>query len=216
VKKLLVILFCLGLLGCASVSHRDLYLNTSMKGLDLSQESIALMTIKLSNQFRPTFQPFILWLGLKRIVGAEGNYDWYDYWPDKGYKEVRHEYNEYLFSMRLPPNQYVLTSIKGKNFLFHVCSNVEIGPREIVYLGRMEATLHKRTDPKEPAAAGVIPLIDAMVTGYGYGSFDVKIYDRYEEDIAMFKEEYPVLAGREIRKNIISLKDSDFPKCSPK
>ena len=62
----------------------------------------------------------------------------------------------------------------------------------------------KRKDG-EPRSGGLIPLIDQAVTGYSTGTFDIKISDRYNEDLKVFKESYPFVENYEVKKNLAVL-----------
>jgi hypothetical protein len=84
-----------------------------------------------------------------------------------------------------------------------VFSAFRIEPGRAVYVGRVEAVRRERKGD-EPRAGSVIPLIDQAVTGFSGGTFEVKVVDRYDEDVALFKATYAPLAGVSVDKALLS------------
>ncbi len=179
--------------------------------LDIAQESVALMTLKMSNQYKPGFQPYVSYVAVHTIGGGPR----YSFKAGRPYLEAKREFNAYLISMRLPAGNYRLVAIVGwggshkayaslGNFCLAVNRTFKIEPNTVVYLARVEAVNRKRRNPREPRAGAVIPLIDQALSGFGGGTFDVKIYNNYDKDLALFKQEYPVIGSYDVKKTLFS------------
>lgn len=88
-------------------------------------------------------------------------------------------------------------------FAVPVYSKFELRPRSVVYLGRVEAVVRERKDDSELRAGPVIPLIDQAVVGASGGTFDVKIFDNYDEDLAAFQKKHPFLDRYQVEKAVL-------------
>ncbi|MEE8575481.1 MAG: hypothetical protein V3T30_08720 [Thermodesulfobacteriota bacterium] len=203
--------------GC--VNTQKMAINKKTKVLDLSEESIALMTLRMSNQVAPSHQPIVSTIivcnitdvSIERCEKKRSIFFKTDK-PDKKYKKV---YNEQLVSMRLAPGTYKIFLMYGLsggsplirgNFFVQIRSHFEIKSNEIVYLGQIDAVLRKRVNKDEERGGPIIPLLDQAVSGFYKGTFDVSIIDNYATDINSFKKKHPLLnAGNvKIEKNILS------------
>ncbi len=197
--------------GCISVRlKRTMALNEQNTGIDLSQESMVLLRVKASNQYRPTYQP-----NLKDIrfikQGSRASKDMFRFIIGKPYKIGKHKFNEYLISASLPPGDYELLFMLGDSwgfpvvgiFALSVHSKFHLDSKEILYLGKLEATLLKKENKDGQFTGHQLPLIDQYITGYGWGTFKRKVVDNYEEDTHLFRQKFPALSNYDIKKMII-------------
>jgi hypothetical protein len=163
----------------------------------LAKESIALLTVKIANKYKTSYQP-----NIKHVIvcsNGEKDREKYSFKVGEKYNEVGNSYNEYLISFQLPAGTYKLRELfaqSGKfpvigSFAVPVYSSFSIAHNKIIYLGHLEANIKERTDNKELRAGSVIPLIDQAVTGASGGTFVVTITDLFEDDIKLFQKEYP-------------------------
>jgi hypothetical protein len=206
------------MLGCASsqtiptsVSEKEkpVTLNEKTQCLAVPQESVAFMTLKVSNRYKPKYQPFV-----------ESMTVWYDsgdkfrFTVDKPYSDVTHEYyNEYLITMCLPPGSYKIGRFYGFSrngignpygtFYIPVFSDFELKQSQIVYLGHIEATVHRRSKDDDLMAGPAIPLLDQVATGFLRGTFDTKISDNFDGDIVIFEQKYSSIGNAPIEKQIL-------------
>lgn len=193
--------------GCS----KPMALRKAMETLDLSQESIALMTLKTANHFKPKYQPYVKSIYLY----DEGRDKQQIFNVVKPANEVENEFNEYLISMNLLPGTYRFGAVLGQSTGFalilpiigtfiipQINHRFEVKQNAIVYVGRVEAVMRERKDENEPKAGPITPLIGQSVTGFGDGTFDITISDNYELDLQMFVEKYPMLAEHSIEKAV--------------
>lgn len=190
------------LAGCATV--RPLPLTEGMSDIRLEKESLVICTIQMANQYKFDYQPEVNHVTVVTMDKAEKDTIVFGS-TVKGMltpcESVEKQFNRYLISMNLPPGKYKLAYLSGISGIFPVrgsfravvFSDFEVGPNKVLYLGRIEATLREKKSDAEPSAGSVFPLLDQKATGFGYGTFDIKISDKFDEDIALFKNKYPVL-----------------------
>lgn len=201
--RLIAISLCfLIVTGCATKP----ILSKNATTLDLSNESVALIYAKFSNNFVPGYQPDI-----KKVYIQDLNKRHYTFAVEEKYKEVEDSYNEYLISFHLPPGKYVLNYILARSGVFPVIgtfwapfvTEFTLNPNEVVYLGYIEAVVEERVDFSNLRAGPILPLIDQSVVGASTGTFRIKIEDQYDDNIQAFKSEYPQLGKIEIRNGIL-------------
>lgn len=197
---LLILMLTLG--GCATMKPSAL--GPDGKQLDVSEESIALLSVKLANKYKTGYQPDI-----KNVFIWEDkneNRKKYSFAVEEKYNEVENEFNEYLISFQLPPGKYKLREFFAQRWAFPVIgsfslpiyASFSIEPNQILYLGNIDAHIIKRTSDDELRAGPVIPLIDQAVTGASGGTFVIEITDRFNDDIEKFKQKYHQLTGCDI------------------
>ncbi|MBN2144062.1 MAG: hypothetical protein JW774_05505 [Candidatus Aureabacteria bacterium] len=105
-----------------------------------------------------------------------------------------------LASMELEPGTYRIKQITGTsfailtvgNFSFNFKYDFEVKSGQKVYLGRLKMMLRKKINKEEQSAGGVFPLIDQAASGYGSGTFEYSWTDNNAEDMALYKETYPI------------------------
>lgn len=197
---LLILMLTLG--GCATMKPSAL--GPDGKQLDVSKESIALLSVKVANKYKTGYQPDI-----KNVFIWEDkseNRKKYSFAVEEKYNEIENEFNEYLISFQLPPGKYEMREFFAQKMAFPVFgsfalpiyADFSIGSNEIVYLGNIDARIIERTSDDELRAGPVIPLIDQAVTGASGGTFVIEITDHFNDDIAKFKQKYHQLTGFDI------------------
>lgn len=193
--------------GCAA----NMALTKGQDKIDLSEKSIALASIRISNQNKPGYQPNLVYaFFFANSSNAEKTHIDLKIEPFKSEKD---QYNEYLMSFPLKPGKYNFASIWA-NYQIPLLMNamavvpvntmIEIKPNSVVYLGHIDATIRERKNDTEERAGSLIPLIDQAVAGFSSGTFDVSISDKYEEDIKAYISEYPVMDKVKVEKAIMS------------
>lgn len=191
--------------GCASTQPMALSAKTKM--LDLSEAPVALMTVKIANEYKPGFQPTDCFVYMKEMKTGKMR----TYIVGKPNQSVKKQFNDYLVSMKCVPGEHRFQNIGGSSshfpiygsFVIPVSNSFDIQPGKVVYLGRIEAVNRKRVG-NQPRAGSVIPLLDQGVSGFGGGSWHIKIYDNYEEDVAAFKQKYPFIGNYAVEKVVLS------------
>ena len=205
--------------GCATNTLRFMALNDETSALDLGEESLVLMTVKTSNLYKPAYQPGIV----EVHVDGETDEETQSYtfsvpsrWQSRHRPDrtVKNASMEFLVSLSLPPGKYLLRKITGYGgkvpiisrglFRIPVFGHFEIGSNEVVYLGRLDATNRKREEDSELRAGPPVPVVDQALSGFGDGTFDVRIKDQYDRDVARFKERYPILNDHMIQRAVLT------------
>lgn len=193
--------------GCAT--GKPPALNSDMKSIDTSKESIALLTVKIANEYKTGYQPNVkhafIW------SHAQEDRKKYSFSVSEKYNEEKNVFNEYLLSFQLPPGKYRLRELFAQSGTFPVIgtfavplySTFSIEPGKIIYLGHIEAVVKERTDEQMLRAGPVIPLIDQAVTGASGGTFIITIKDLYETDIKLFQQKYPYLMQHTIENSTL-------------
>lgn len=207
-------------MGCASADKKAA--KASAGNLNLGKKPMCLISLRTENQYKPGWPPEVYRLLLfseaskkkfqvKVIPGSV---------ISKAFKDAftvnKEGPEENLVRIQLPPGSYRLWAVAGGcaqgvgvaavvgtfEFPFDIPFQVEGG--ECVYLGRIEMVNRQRLSEDEIPSGGKLPVIDQSVSGFGDGTFDVKIYDNYDVDIPRFRDKYPAFAGIEINKRILS------------
>ncbi len=195
--------------GC--VSTKPMALSSKTQRIDVGQESVALMTVRLANTFKLSRQPHLKYVQVRRDDGSgeEANYEIADILAQS--EDETNQFEEAALSFPLRPGRYQLRFIwvtspsllAPGNGTVPIYSRFEIKPGQVVYLGRAEATRRERKSDDELRAGPVIPLIDQSVSGFSGGTFEVAIRDSYEEDLAKLRKLYPALEGAQIAKAVL-------------
>ena len=190
--------------GCAA----NMPLSKSQDKVDLSSESIALISVKVSNQNKPTYQPTMLYAFFSP-EGTNGEKTHISIKTDPIKKE-EDKYNEYILSFSLKPGTYNFSAIWGQVPLMDtLCiiplnTKIEIKPNSVAYLGHIDAVIRKRLNDEEQLAGGLFPLIPQAVAGFSDGTFDVVFSDNYDEDMGRFISKFPALNNVPVEKAILS------------
>jgi stage V sporulation protein SpoVS len=195
------------LAGCAA----NMPLTANQDTLDLSNESIALVSVKVANQYKSSYQPGMMY-AFFFPEGEDGEKTHIDIKTDPVVSED-YKYNEYILNFSLKPGTYNFAAIWGQYqvplLLNATCViplnlKVEIKPNCVSYLGHIDAVIRKRNNDEEQRAGAVVPLLDQAVVGFSGGTFDVAISDQYGEDMGRFLAKYPALNNVTVEKNVLS------------
>jgi hypothetical protein len=195
------------LAGCAA----NMPLTANQDTLDLSNESIALVSVKVANQYKSSYQPGMMY-AFFFPEGEDGEKTHIDIKTDPVVSEDD-KYNEYILNFSLKPGTYNFAAIWGQYqvplLLNATCViplnlKVEIKPNCVSYLGHIDAVIRKRNNDGEQRAGAVVPLLDQAVVGFSGGTFDVAISDQYGEDMGRFLAKYPALNNVTVEKNVLS------------
>ena len=196
---LIVMIF---LSGCKN----PMALNKKLRSVDLSKNSIALFTLRTSNEFKPSFTPNVDWF---EIINASSKKYRKFFKVDKAHAKSS-KFNEYLVSVDVEPGKRTLGRVVGGNnvilvmasFAFAVNGTFEIPPKSVTYIGHIDMNNRERKKG-EPRSGPIAPLLDQAVAGYSGGTFDVTISDRSASDIPLFTQTYPCLKDIQIGKALM-------------
>jgi hypothetical protein len=202
-----ILILILFLCSCA----HNLAVTKEQSEIDLSKQSIALLSVKISNQNKPKYQ-LDLWgtcicPGHEKCIAMP---NWHT--PDTPYNSEEKEFKEYLLSFGLQSGTHNIHLIKVSYHIplilramadVPIDLSAEIKPNSVVYLGHLDIVLREKKSDNEVRAA-LFPLIDAAVVGFSTGTFDVTVEDRYNEDIKLYTSEYPALQNKNIEKSLLS------------
>ncbi|NOT15837.1 MAG: hypothetical protein HOP21_09760 [Methylotenera sp.] len=202
------LLFCIFVAGCANVNQ--MAIKNETKSIDVGAKSILLMPVNISRPVSSRYTPHPLAVKFEK-VNASGEKESIMFQADSEVGKVESDLsNKFYMRMALEPGEYTLHTILGNanafpfNGFFNVplLLKVTVPQNSIIYLGKIDAILRPRKE-NEFRAGSVIPLIDQSVTGVSSGTFDISVIDSFDEDISEFKSKFPVLARKEIKKNIL-------------
>jgi len=202
IKIYLMVLLIILVSGCAS----KMALSTNTKQLNIDKKSVAIFRLRISNQYKPSFQPKVYKVRAIRLKESKIK----TFKTNKPYAKAKKQYNEYLISLDLKPGRYKVGDVLGgasvpllisAHFQFSLDAEFNVKSNEITYIGYIEMVNRKRKKG-EKRSGSLIPLIDQAVTGFSTGTFDIKISDNYDEDIKIFKEKFPLINGYAINKYI--------------
>ena len=163
--------------------------------VDWSKGSVVVTSVDLKNEYKPNYSPTWLAIGIEKAKGeaSTGGGTAWETVPD-GKTSV-------ILTHHLPPGKYSIKSLDGRagqfpiigNMSFSVDAPFEVQPRSVIYLGHIEMNNKEKVNPDDQASGSVIPILDQAVSGFGNGTLQVKLKDRYEQDVAALKSEYPAL-----------------------
>ncbi len=206
--------------GCGTL--HETALKPGDTALTLNYESIVLLSIKTQNKYKPKHAPEVYRVTV--ISDDENKTEYTTMLVDTGvgsllgkaFSDIAKPHKgdswEDFVTLRLPPGSYRLTLIGGGttvglsagqfNFPFNI--PFSLGSQTIVYIGKIEMVNRKRESDDEVPSGGKWPLIDQAASGFGGGTFDVSIYDNFDQDQIKFNEKYPALSDQKIIKQILS------------
>jgi hypothetical protein len=205
-SAMLIIILILFVSGCATTKPQT-------QSSNLAQESIAFMTLKVSNQFKPNYQPFVDFMTVLKDNGGRLTFT-----VDKPYNKIENQFNEYLIIINLSAGSYKIGCMHGQSrqiifgskqsnnplgyFYAPIFSDFELKQNNVVYLGHIEATVNERKNKGDAKAGPPTPVLDQITTGFLLGTFDIKIMDNFDEDVAIFKQKYS-LPNSSVEKTIL-------------
>ncbi len=195
--------------GCVSLTPMPFTDKSNKKEFDKS--TIGILGIKVSNEFKPHFQPFVKSFRIRSMDKPDGKTVAFE--VEVPENSIEKNYNEYLVSFELAPGKYRFEGFFGSarsfpivgHFQVPVYSEFQLAQNQIQYFGHITAKVVERKNDKEPRAGSIVPLIDQAVAGFSNGTFIVELSDKYEKDIALLHNKYPYLKKYKIVKNPIVL-----------
>ncbi len=216
----IIMIFVLVLIAGCGTLH-ETALKPGDTSLTLNYESIVLLSIKTQNKYKPAHAPEVYRITV--TSDDENKTEYTTILVDTGVGAVlgkalkdmakpnKTGYWESLITLRLPPGSYRLTSLGGGttsalsagHFEFPFNIPFSLGSQTIVYMGKIEMVNRKRESDDEVPSGGKLPLIDQAASGFGGGTFDVAIYDNFDQDQIKFNEKYPALSDQKIIKQIL-------------
>jgi hypothetical protein len=197
--------------GCAG---NKMALTKGKSDIDLTKKSIALLFVRISNQYKPSRQ-----LELQSVIicpqsepNCKQDLPSHPGSPYKPYKREKNSFNEYLVSYELESGTFnidgIYTTYRIPTLTFGVGFaklnlKTEIKPNSISYLGHLDITLREKKSDTEIMAGRAIPHIDQYIAGFSSGTFDVVVEDKFDEDMKSFISEYPALQNVKVEKSIL-------------
>jgi ketosteroid isomerase-like protein len=213
IKYRFLLIFCLvfAMSGCAG---NKMALTKGKCDINLTNKSIALLSVKISNQYKPKRQLKLLNVVFCPQSEPNCKHDLPSHYesPYKPYKKEKNHFNEYLLSYELKSDTY---NIDGLYTIYRIPALIsgfgyaklnlktEIKPNSISYLGHLDITLREKKSDAEINAGGNVPYIDQSIAGFSSGTFDVVVEDKFDEDMKSFISEYPALKCVNVEKAIL-------------
>ncbi len=187
---LIAIFLCL---GCSGPQKMAL---SNANNPQLTEKSIALFSLKMSNEYKPGFLPMVNTLEIKCEASGKSTH----FTPERPHQQVKDDYVEYLVSLDLVPGQYTLGNVAGTSsgfliigsFRYPIGLGFHLPQDSIVYLGHITMNNRKKNQG-EKSSGSMFPLLDQAASGYSGGTFDINISDRSMLDIQVFETTYPIL-----------------------
>jgi len=208
------LLFILCLPFCMTGCGHNMALTKGQTGIEVTKSSIALLSVKISNQNKPNYQLDIMGALIcpqSESCGHGSVKSFHKTKSDNRINSVENSFNEYLLSFELESGSYNLHSIGAAYDHFPITGGgsvplnykVEIKPQSIIYLGHLDVILRERKNDSEVRAGSVVPLVDQAVVGASSGTYDVVAEDKFEEDMKLFISEYPALKNVKVEKAVL-------------
>ena len=213
IKYKFLLIFCLvfTMSGCAG---NKMALTKGKSDIDLTKKSIALLSVRISNQYKPSRQ-----LELQSVIicpqsepNCKRDLPSNPGSPYKPYKKEKDYFNEYLINRELESGTYnidgLYTTYRIPTLTFGIGFaklnlKTEIKPNSVSYLGHLDITLREKTSSAEISAGSSIPYIDQYIAGFSSGTFDVVVEDKFDEDMKSFISKYPALQNVKVEKSVL-------------
>jgi hypothetical protein len=201
-KIVLGILLVLLITGCATSMKPGLDKKTAQ--IDLGEDSLFLLTIELSNKYKPAYQPNALILNVE-APKVSSNKDRFNFPVDNDGSILQRDGNKYIFRGRIKPGKYVIQGIEGNKSLFPINGifymplhcEFEAKKGQILDLGKVIAQIRERKG-NEFRAGPLLPLLDQSIPGFSGGTFDIQIVENSNADTKWMKSLFPALNGVQI------------------
>src|SRR5208283_1675177 len=213
IKYRFLLIFCLvfAMSGCAG---NKMALTKGKSDIDLTKKSIVLLSVRISNQYKPSRQLKLLSVVICPQSETNCKHDLPSNpgSPYKPYKREKKHFNEYLLSYELESGTYNIDGLYTTYRIPTLTSGfgytklnlkTEIKPNSISYLGHLDITLREKKSDAEISAGGSVPLIDQYIPGFSSGTFDVEVEDKFDEDMKSFISEYTALKKVKVEKSIL-------------
>ncbi len=191
---------------------KPMALSKDAQKLDLTQESIAVMTVRVGNTYKTGYQPRLKYVAVRSDEAEKKDSSFQIGELVASDESETNQFEEAAVSFSLPPGKYQLRTVAvsskamlvpGNSGEVPIYARFEVKPAQVMYLGRIEAVRRERKNDGELRAGGMIPLIDQAVAGYSGGTFDVTIRDAYDQDVATLRKLYPALEKVEVAKAVL-------------
>jgi hypothetical protein len=197
--------------GCAG---NKMALTKGKSDINLTKKSIALLSVRISNQYKPNRQLELLSVVICPQSEPNCRHDFLSNpgSPYKPYKREKKHFNEYLLSYELESDTYNIDGLYTTYRIPTLTSGfgytklnlkTEIKPNSISYLGHLDITLREKKNNAEISAGSDTPFIDQSIAGFSSGTFDVVVEDKFDEDMKSFISEYPALKKVKVEKSIL-------------
>lgn len=193
----------------SSCTH-NMALTKGKDDINLSKNSIALFSLKISNQKEPTYQP------LADFVFFEGSSEKVYQLMGKGlYRSEKDSFNEYLLGFDLEPGSNKLNKLwltysnvlGNARVTIPLDLKVDIKPNSVHYLGHMDVVIRAKNNDNEESIAHSVPILPVAAltgaAGFFNSTCDVFIDDKFDEDMKSFVTEYPGLKKAKVEKSIL-------------
>jgi hypothetical protein len=200
-------LLCCALGGCATVNH--MAFDKKSNSVDVASKSVVLMTIDVSRPDKSRFEPVPFVVNIEK-PNAQSKQERQNFKIDKDADTIKTEdgHTVFLARMALEPGPYKLVAVTGMarafpiNGFFQVplITEFNLQPGSIVYVGRVTATLRSR-ESGEFRAGPLLPLIDQAIAGMSNSTWDVKIDDRSDTDLALFRQTFKAVESASVVKS---------------
>jgi hypothetical protein len=218
-KYRFLFLLCIVLVVSGCAAHH-MALTKGQSDVDLTKKSIALLSVKTSNQLAPTFQFNLFSAIICPQSETCSNPRPYLYKANSPYNSEKDRFNEYLLSFELEPGTYYIRSV-GTIYDSYLSEaggyvpldlKIDIRSNTISYLGHIDVILRERKTDTEKIAGRELVNISPMVrielknksrVGFSTGTFDVIVEDKFDEDMKLFISEYPALQKVKVEKSIL-------------
>ncbi|MGE0332807.1 MAG: hypothetical protein AB7P37_19185 [Ramlibacter sp.] len=203
--------------GCAGTVDK------TATSLDLTKESIVVMSMRMTNELAPTFKPTYLGYELEE-QGAQiqSVSPWASASPTGGASAVPtvragvyldRAMQETLVVVRARPGKYSIQRLVGRagsglvvgDFMFEVDAPVEIPRASIVYLGHLDLVNKSKTSPDDQSTGLAVPVLSQGAAGFIRGTLGVSLTDRYERDMDELKVQYPAMKNLPIVRSPLSV-----------
>jgi len=203
------LLFVLSLaFNVSSCGPASMALTVGQDTADLSKKSIALLSVRISNQYKPSYQPWLTFI----VIYPPSDTSMTMYKPKNAYSvEKEDSFYEYWLSFELNPgvnNFRELVVTYDAPFLWHANAHIwlnldaDIKPHSVHYLGHINAILRERKSDDEVRAAQ-FPFSSTAVIGFLTGTYDVVVEDKFDEDMKTFVNQYPALQYVWVEKSVL-------------
>ena len=214
IKYRFLLIFCLVFIIMSGCAAQKMALTKGQSDIDLTKKSIALLSVRISNQYRPSRQLELLSVFICPQSETNCKHDLPSNpgSPYKLYKREKNSFNEYLLSYELESGTFnidgfyttyqIPTLISGLGFA-KLNLKTEIKPNSISYLGHLDIILREKKTNAEISAGSAIPFIEQSIAGFPSGTFDVVVEDKFDEDMKSFISEYPALQKVKVEKSIL-------------
>jgi hypothetical protein len=198
--------------GCAG---HQMALTKGQSNIDVTKKSLALLSVKISNQCKPKYQLDIIGALICPQSEKCGHGSFKNFHKIKSHyriKSVEDSFNEYLLSFELESGTYNIHSMGALYDHFPITGGgpvplnfkIEIKSNSITYLGHLDIVMRERKNDSEERAGPIRPLLNQNpVVGTYSGTFDVVVEDKFDEDMKLFISEYPALQKVKVEKSIL-------------